>query len=198
MILLLRHGQTAYNAEHRLQGHLDAPLTDLGRDQAARMGALVARLVAGRDAVIHASPLGRAMATAQIVAATLDAPPPIRTDDGLKEISVGAWEGRTVAEIDEAHPGIRLLHPPGHWLFHAPGGETLEGLKARTAAALARIKVAEGPAIRVIVAHGVANWALRMAHTGLGPDLTFISGLPQDAVMELAPDGRVIRLDDAP
>jgi len=82
-------------------------------------------------------------------------------------------------------------------LFHAPEGETLAALQARTRAALTAIKADPAP-VKIIVAHGIANWALRMAHSGLGPDLTRIPDLPQDAVMELAPDGRAIRLDDAP
>lgn len=195
MILLLRHGQTEFNAERRLQGQRDAPLTPMGRQQALRMGDRVAALATGRMASIHASPLGRAMSTARIVAACFGLAPPVRPDPRLMEITVGQWEGRTIDELENESPGFRDLHPPGHWLFHAPGGETLADLQARTADALAAIKADPAP-VKVIVAHGIANWALRMAHSGLGPELTRIPDLPQDAVMELAPEGRCILLDD--
>lgn len=195
MILLLRHGQTAFNAEHRLQGHLDAPLTDLGQAQARRMGARVAAIAAGRPTVIHASSLGRAQATARLVAGAFAAPPPIRPDPRLMEVSVGAWEGRTVDEILQAWPGHRERFPPGEWLFNAPGGETLDILRTRAGAALADI-LADPTPVRVIVAHGVTNWVLRMVHTGLGPAETLIMDLPQDAVFELGAGGGLARLDD--
>lgn len=195
MILLLRHGQTEFNAERRMQGHLDAPLTALGREQASRMGARVAAIAAGRRTVIHASPLGRALATARLVAAAFAAPPPIRPDPRLKEISVGAWEGRTMEEIQQGWPGHRERFPPGEWLFNAPGGETIDILRARAGAALSDILADPAP-VRVIVAHGVTNWVLRMAHTGLGPAETLIKDLPQDAVFELGAGGGLARLDD--
>lgn len=188
MILLLRHGQTEFNAEQRLQGQLDAPLTALGREQAARMGARVAALASGREVSIHASPLGRARTSAVLVAAAFAVAPPLRYDARLMELSVGDWEGRTVADIEAAHPGLRAAHPPGHWLFHAPGGEGLAALRTRTAAALAAVQADPAP-VRVIVAHGVTNWALRMVHSGQGPEEAFIGKLPQDAVMELLPGG---------
>lgn len=194
MILLLRHGQTAFNAERRLQGHLDAPLTALGREQAARMGARVAELAAGRAVAIHASPLGRARTSAALVSVAFRVAPPLRYDARLMELSVGDWEGRLQSDIDASHPGLRQAHPPGQWLFHAPRGERLDDLRARTAAALADIAADPAP-VQVIVAHGVANWALRMAHSGLGPEETFIPDLPQDAVMELLPGGGWQRRD---
>ncbi len=190
MILLLRHGQTEFNAAGRLQGQLDSPLTDQGRDQAARMGARVAALAAGRRVSIHASPLGRALDTARIVAAQIPGAAAPRPDPRLMEISFGAWDGLTRPEIDARWPGLRAGLPETRWFFHGPGGETLETLLSRIAPALAT--VAADPAdLRVIVSHGIAGWAVRMAHTGRSPEEMIIPGLQQDSLQHLTPDARV-------
>lgn len=190
MILLLRHGQTEYNVAGRLQGQFDSPLTALGRDQAARMGARVAALAAGRRVSVHASPLGRALDTARILAARLPGAPAPRPDPRLMEISFGAWDGLTQPDIDRRWPGLRAGLPPYRWFFHGPGGETLEALLARIAPALAEV-TADPADLRVIVSHGIAGWAVRMAHTGRSPEDTIIPGLQQDSLQHLTPDGRV-------
>src|ERR1700755_1893717 len=96
-ILLVRHGESTGNLAGRLQGHFDAPLTDLGRAQAARAGAwLKARGL--RWSTAYASPLARARDTAAIIAETTGYPEAI-LDDDLKEVAVGRLEGMTREEI---------------------------------------------------------------------------------------------------
>jgi probable phosphoglycerate mutase len=146
-VLILRHGETAWNREARQQGSLDSPLTSLGRVQAARQGAILRTL--GRDGgPVLCSPLGRARATAAL--AGLRARPEPR----LREIGMGGWEGRTLAEINP---------PPGvTWKFEAPGGEGLPAFVARLDAVLA-----EMPGGAVLITHGVVAIALRARLLGL-------------------------------
>lgn len=191
MILLLRHGQTEFNVARRIQGQVDSPLTDLGRAQAAHMAAQVAGLSAGRAVSIWSSPLGRAMATAQIIGAGQRPAVDPRPDPGLKEVSLGDWDGHSVEQIDRLWPGARADLPPEHWYFHGPGGERLPAVLDRVQAALARVAADPAP-VRVIVSHGIAGRAIRMVHCGVALEDAAIHGLQQDAVLELAAGGRLI------
>jgi probable phosphoglycerate mutase len=100
-LLLVRHGVTDWNREGRFQGHLDPPLCDPGRRQARLLGARLAG-VGPRPDVVIASPLGRALETAQLIVADLlsrNHTVTMTTDDRLMEIGQGDWEGRTHAEL---------------------------------------------------------------------------------------------------
>ena len=102
-IYYIRHGETEWNAEGRLQGTQDIPLNDLGRKQAAHAGGILADLFArdGRDEAslpFVASPLGRARSTMELVRGALKLPPDdYAIDDRLREIGYGHWEGSTLA-----------------------------------------------------------------------------------------------------
>jgi broad specificity phosphatase PhoE len=108
-LLVVRHGQSEWNADGRWQGQEDPPLTDLGRQQARR----AARAVGAVDAVVS-SPLDRAATTAAILAEELGIGP-VGVLDGLIERHAGAWQGLTRAEIDEDWPGYLAdgRRPPG-------------------------------------------------------------------------------------
>ena len=99
-LVLLRHGQTNYNAQGRMQGHLDSELTAEGLAQAATVAPGIAAL--GPDRLIS-SDLRRAVDTAGVVgaAAGLD----VKTDPRLRETHLGEWQGRTVTEIEAEWPG---------------------------------------------------------------------------------------------
>ncbi|MEL6548665.1 MAG: histidine phosphatase family protein [Pseudomonadota bacterium] len=161
-IFVLRHGQTTWNAEGRLQGLLNSPLTALGREQAAAQGRILASCdLAGFRA--HASPLGRAIETAGIAVAPLMAR--IETDDRLREIDVGAWSGKLRDELgvpyDPAMPSGETME-----LYEAaPGGEGFARLEARCRAFLDSL---DGPA--VLVTHGITSRMLRALHLGQGRD----------------------------
>jgi len=103
MIYLARHGQTVFNAEGRMQGHLDSSLTALGQAQARAMGDLLAGLIetpAGWRLI--SSPLGRAQATARTIAARVGLTPEI--DHRLIEVSFGEWDGRLRADLRAEFP----------------------------------------------------------------------------------------------
>ncbi len=95
-LYLLRHGQTEWNVEGRLQGRLDSALTETGMAQAHAQRAILAPILAAHPGIaIHASPLGRAWRTASVVAEGRT----VQAVDGLKEVFAGTWEGRLRAEV---------------------------------------------------------------------------------------------------
>lgn len=197
MIILLRHGETVWNREARIQGHMESDLTPLGERQAAAMAGLVGDLVrqgagAGTPAWrLISSPIGRARRTAEMVAAATGLP--VETDDRLKEIGCGEWEGKLRAEIAHHHPEIFATR---EWFFGAPGGETFEDVTARARDWLESLP--PEPERRVIaVSHGVWGRLLRGAYAGLGRQDTLDQDVPQDAVYRLAA-GQVDRFDCEP
>jgi broad specificity phosphatase PhoE len=137
-IIALRHGETAYNAESRLQGQLDIPLNARGREQArsagrtleARIGAEIARLEAAGAFI--ASPLVRARETMEIARGAIGLMPGrYRLDAALKEISFGDWEGLTWAEIEARDPSGVRARRKDKWNFAPPGGESYAMLAER-------------------------------------------------------------------
>jgi broad specificity phosphatase PhoE len=137
-LIFVRHGETAYNAENRLQGQLDIPLNARGREQAravgrtlgARIGSEIDRLEAA-DAFI-ASPLERARETMEIARGAMGLPPgPYRLDGALKELTFGAWEGLTWPEIEALDAKRVRERRRDKWSFTPPGGESYATLAAR-------------------------------------------------------------------
>lgn len=167
-ILLLRHGETEYIVDNRFQGQHETPLTELGRRQAMLAGARLADparppalpVPGGPPAVVVHSPLRRTTETAEIVRAALAAapdasgtaagsidragqvhrsPPPLRPDEGFREIGQGAWEGLRQDEIVSRF-GSELAawrrDPVRAW---APGGESIVAVRDRAAASLSTL-----------------------------------------------------------
>ena len=130
VIYYIRHGETSWNAEGRLQGAQDIPLNDLGRRQAAHAGNVLAELFArdGRDKSslpFVASPLGRARTTMELVRGALKLPPDeYALDDRLREIGYGVWEGSTLAEMQAADPVLFARRLTAKWTMAPEGGET--------------------------------------------------------------------------
>ncbi|MFH0411332.1 histidine phosphatase family protein [Corynebacterium sp. L4756] len=117
-LILIRHGQTTYNATGRMQGHLDTQLSDDGVAQAESAG----RLLVGQGITrIVASDLSRAKMTAEIVGKQLGVG--ITVDERLRETHLGEWQGKTSAEVDAEYPGARAKwrHDP---TWAPPGGES--------------------------------------------------------------------------
>jgi broad specificity phosphatase PhoE len=102
VILLVRHGESTWNAEHRWAGQADPPLTDAGRAGARRLGE---RLAGCGIAAVASSDLRRAAQTAEIVAAEL-AIEGVHVDTRLRERRCDAWSGRSSTEIERTHPGL--------------------------------------------------------------------------------------------
>jgi broad specificity phosphatase PhoE len=171
-IIFLRHGETAYNAENRLQGQLDIPLNARGREQArslgrelqARIGIEIAKLEAA-DAFI-ASPLARARETMEIARDAIGLPPDrYKLDARLKEISFGAWEGLTWPEVEARDPGGVRARRKDRWNFAPPGGESYAMLAERVRPWLDGLT---GDAF--VVAHGGVARALMTLIAGVAPE----------------------------
>lgn len=196
MIFLIRHGQTEFNRERRLQGRLDSPLTELGIEQARRMGRRLKAFV-DEPALwsIASSPLGRAVRTAEIVCETAGLEGRLQIDDRLAEIDVGDWEGLTREEIEALSPGA--CEAPG-CLLRAPRGETWEAAAARVSTWLDEHDESAGRR-RLVVSHGITGRVLRALYEGSDPDHLWTGPPPpQDAVFRLH-GGAVSRIDeDAP
>ena len=148
-IIAIRHGETPWNVDTRIQGHRDIPLNDRGRWQAAQ----VARALAGEPiAAVYASDLLRAHATGAAIAEA--AGTPLHAEPDLRERSFGELEGRTFAEIEAALPeqARRWRQRDPH--FAPEGGESLTLLRARIAEVTARLAARHVGEQIVLVAHG--------------------------------------------
>jgi len=130
-IVFVRHGQTVFNTESRYQGHTDAVLSELGRLQADRVAG---RLKNENTAAVYASDLGRAMETAEAIAAFHNLP--VQTDDRLRECAFGDWEGLSVDEIAERYPELFADYRRDSIKHRAPKGERLEELQERVVQAV--------------------------------------------------------------
>ena len=161
-IIAVRHGETAWNVDTRIQGHLDIALNDTGRWQARQ----VARALADEPlAAVYTSDLQRAHATAQAIAQASGAP--LVAEPGLRERSCGELEGRTFAESEAELPeqARRWRQRDPH--FAPTGGETLVQLRERIAATTHRLAAQHTEQLIVLVAHGgVLDMLYRLA-TGL-------------------------------
>ena len=148
-LYILRHGETLWNAENRMQGALNSPLTEKGRRDAVRQGAILAKRDLDGFAFI-CSPQGRAFQTAGIAVAPIASH--IRTDDRLREIEVGDWSGRLRDELPmpDGHDPLRMQYDL------APNGEGFARLTLRCKAFLADL---QGPA--VLITHGITSSIIR-------------------------------------
>ena len=161
-ILLLRHGESEWNAAGRWQGWADIPLSATGRLQAAEAAKRLATV--GLTTVV-ASDLGRTTDTASIIAGILHIAP-IHTESGLREFNVGEWSGHTRPEIEERWPGQLALWSEGA-LHQTPGGETRQAFLDRIVGALLRMGVEYRDHTVLGVTHGGVIGALQRA---LDPD----------------------------
>lgn len=144
-----RHGESTYNLEGRLQGQSDAPrLSSLGQKHAAALAATLSQLEI--DA-IYASPLARAMETAQPLADRLKLP--IQTDDRLKEINIGVFQGTLAAELADRFPQEAARWRSQDPDYRIPGGESRRDLMLRASTAFQDI-FAAGHRQVIVVAHG--------------------------------------------
>jgi probable phosphoglycerate mutase len=150
-ILAIRHGETAWNVDTRLQGHLDIPLNDVGLRQAQHL----AQALAQRDLIdaIYASDLSRAHTTAQTIAKAVGLS--VNTHVGLRERHFGAFQGRTFAEVE-----VELPEHAWHWRKRTPdwvppeGGESLHTLHERIVNTV-NVVAARHPGQQIVmVAHG--------------------------------------------
>lgn len=183
---MIRHGQTAWNAEGRLQGQKDIPLNDTGRIQAAGNGHALARILGDTvsDYDFVASPLGRTRETMEILRRAMGLPPlSYRTDPRLVEVSFGDWEGFTLAELKAHTPERVEERAHAKWNFIPPGeaAESYEILCWRIGSFLGDVTQPT-----ICVSHGgVFRAAFRL--NGMDEEEAANTPIHQD---------RVLRLDD--
>jgi probable phosphoglycerate mutase len=187
-LFLVRHGQTSWNVEGRLQGSSDQPLNDVGREQAVRAADSLAGALR-TPAVVVSSPLSRALDTAATVAAKASVE--VHIDERLIERSYGVWEGLTWDE--------RYAQDPvesERWLARKEprieGYEVHEAVVTRMRAALADWMGEARERDLVLVTHGSAARMLILSLLGLPTDTHAIGNLENAAWSRLRP------VDDAP
>jgi probable phosphoglycerate mutase len=183
-IFFIRHGETDWNAQGRMQGQRDIPLNELGRVQAHKAGQLLRGLHAKVDDLDWwVSPLTRTRETADLARGEIGLRPGLyKTDARLKEVTFGRWEGMTWKEVRRADPAGATRRDRDKWGTVPPGGESYEMLAARVREFL--------PLIRrdtVLVSHG-----------GVGRVLMHLigGGAPGDVVNEDIWQGRILVFRD--
>ena len=172
-LTLIRHGETAWNADGRFQGQQNTPLNDTGRRQAR----IVAQALADRRFdIIYTSDLARAAETAEIVAAYHRLP--LIRDVRLREAFFGEWEGLAMPEISARWPGVLAAWRADSLRTRPPGGETLEQVQQRMIDFLADALRQHPDGEICIVGHGGSLRAI-VAYA-LGADLSIFRHLRLD------------------
>jgi probable phosphoglycerate mutase len=196
VIYFVRHGETTWNLEGRMQGHLDAPLTTRGLREARRDGAALRNLIeADPPYALHFSPLGRTRETARIIAEeTRQYLSTQSSDSRLREVSWGEWDGLTIADIKTRYPKKWQAHIADRWNVGAPGGESYRVLCERVADWLASVE--DEPRL-IVVSHGALGRALRGLYLRLEPEETLQLREPQDALIRLT-QGTVATIPTGP
>ena len=176
-LLLVRHGESTWNAEHLLQGQLDPPLSQTGREQARGLAEMVGGLALPPERVV-CSDLGRARETAELIGLE-----PGRFDAAWREIDVGEWGERPAAEVDAESSELTNWRGGPRT---APDGETWVAFAARVAAAVDALAAASGDWL--VVCHG---GAIRAACAHLtGADHLRIGSPPNASVTTLELGGQ--------
>ncbi|RZP64496.1 histidine phosphatase family protein [Vibrio vulnificus] len=186
---ILRHGQTQFNAEQKLQGHCNSPLTEKGQHQALSVGRVLQAHLESGSYRVYSSSLGRALQTAEIVCLQLGyAADEIIADDRLKEFSLGDWEQKTLPELQATLPD---LLDEADWYLQAPNGEHYEQVQQRLSQWLDTLPETGR---FVVVSHGLTGIVLRGMLLGLDYQQVWQQDLPQDAFFKIV-NGQVERVD---
>jgi broad specificity phosphatase PhoE len=192
-LVLVRHGQTAWNLEGRAQGHTDVGLDDTGRAQAAALAPYIASLGPSN---LWSSDLARARQTAAVLASATGLE--VRTDARLREFDVGERAGLTVEEFAIAFPDEYAAWQAGHVTGGVPGAETPKQVIARMVPALGEIwDTIPAGQTGVVVSHGACLKVCLAAFLGWPESvLDTLRGLDNCGwiVLEADGHGRGIRL----
>jgi len=186
---VIRHGQTDWNVDERLQGSKDIPLNETGRRQARgngdMLGDILGETVAEFDYV--ASPLWRTRETMELVRQQMAlSPEGYRTDERLIELSFGDWEGLTLGEIATKEASLVAARERNKWAFLPPGesAESYEILSRRIAGWLASIERQT-----VCVCHGGVIRCLFKLVGGLSGHDAALLDVPQDRILKIDDGG---------
>ena len=191
VIYYIRHGETRWNADGRLQGVQDTALNSLGRKQAAQAGHILADLLVrdGRDKSrlpFVSSPLNRARATMELVRDALQLPvQEYAVDDRLREIGYGVWEGLTLAESEAKDPEIYARRLADKWTVGPEGAETYADVQVRVRAWYDQVRTDT-----VAVAHGGTCRAL-MVSLGLETPASAAELFIEQGAVYVFRDGRL-------
>ncbi len=158
IVYLIRHGETEFNKAGRVQGWTESPLSDLGREQARRVGE---RLRGVKFDIVVSSPSGRAVETANIA---VENRAPIHVRDGIREINLGVWEGRSAAELRKAYPEDVALWFDRPSDLRIEGGETIRRFRSRVTGAMNDIQNEFDDKSIAVFAHGgmICAWLTRL------------------------------------
>ncbi len=178
-LYFVRHGETDWNAAYRLQGQRDIPINAKGRKQAARNGESLLEALDDPSRFDYiASPMSRTRETMNIVRRGLGLPAEgYRTDDRLKEVSYGDWEGFTFEELSETEADRVAERKADKFNFKAPRGESYRMLLARVESFLPYVENDS-----VIVCHGGIIRVLRHMLEGMDPEEAVRFVVPQDEI----------------
>jgi broad specificity phosphatase PhoE len=163
-IFLIRHGATTLSVEDRFAGATDVPLSDEGRAQAGR---LALRLQYEKVTAVYASPLGRTVETATILAQPHGLE--VQRRDGLREISHGHWEQMTREEVEKKYPDEALEWEKDPYTFAPTGGESGLAVTARALPALIELVRAHPGGNVVVVSHKATIRLLLSSLLGFDP-----------------------------
>jgi alpha-ribazole phosphatase len=187
-IIMIRHGQTAWNADGRFMGQLDIPLDETGLWQAETVAR---RLHSVRPDAFYASDLLRAWQTAQAIHLAMSADasdgavPAIIPEPRLREMNFGDWQGLTYAEIQTRYPeGVKDWEADLQ-SFCPPGGESLAQMARRTKEALEDILARHADQTVLVVAHGGSLQTLITLATGQTADKMWLFPLKNTSVSEI-------------
>ncbi|EGQ9701948.1 histidine phosphatase family protein [Vibrio parahaemolyticus] len=188
-IFVLRHGETEFNADKKLQGHCNSSLTSKGSDQARRVGTTLKQYVENRPFRVYSSTLGRALQTSQIVCEELNySYENLNKEPRLKEFSLGEWEQRTIPSLEQEIPNLLAQND---WYLQAPNCETYESVRERLSSWLSDVTHDEDI---VVVSHGLTGIVLRGLLLGMDYTQVWQQDLPQDAFF-IIEDGRITRVN---
>ncbi|WP_286240044.1 histidine phosphatase family protein [Neptuniibacter halophilus] len=188
---VLRHGETRFNAEQRLQGHCNSELTHRGQQQAQQVGQTLRQHLGNRPYQVFCSSLGRAVQTAEIVCEQIGYPRiALHQDQRLMEFNLGQWEQRTIPGIMAEQPELKQR---SDWYLHAPDSEPYELVRSRLLQWLEE-QDQDAASDLVIITHGLTGAVLR----GILRDLSYAEvwqqDIPQDAFYRIR-DGQAERID---
>ena len=190
MIYLVRHGETVFNRQRRLQGQSDSPLTERGIEQARSMGRRLRLLLGDLHGLrLITSPLGRCRHTATLVADALGFDPDrIEPEPRLMEHAYGLWEGLTHDEIVARHPAVWRAREADRWRVTVPEGENYTLVAKRVRSWLD--ETAEDDRL-IVVSHGSSGRILRGLYAGLADEeVPTLSQRHGD--IHLLSDGRIV------
>lgn len=163
-IVLVRHGQTEFNRTDRFRGRIDVALNETGLRQAEQAAGAVARRF--RVSAIYSSPLARAMQTARTIGRATGVD--VVSLPGILDYSYGEWEGKAVAEVEQAYPEQYHLFVTAPHRVEIPGGESMESFRSRLAVAVEHVAAAHLSETVVLVGHRMVCRVLSCYFLGLG------------------------------